>query len=541
MRRLRELFAGGARTVGGWPRPARWALVAAVIVLIAVFVVSYALDEPLRRYVEGRMNASLEGYRVKIAHLDFHPIGLSVTLRELVFWQEAHPDPPILHIPRLDASVQWKAIIFGRLVANFSLTRPVLYADVTHLKREAADAKPVTEKGWQEAFQAIYPLKINEFKIVEGHVTYWTGGPFAPLHLSHLNVVADNIRNIKSREHDYPSAVHLDAKLFDTGSIEADGHADFLAIPYPGVKVDVAFTGIDLDYFKAVTHDYGVSIKNGRLTAKGQAEYAPKVKVVDLHEATVDGLTIEYTHTPARAGVVQETTAKTATAAQQVNNDPGVLLRARQVKVVNSTVAFVNRAVTPAYRASVTHLDLTVENFSNHLADGQTVARMSGRFMGSGPTVAKATFRPERTGPDFELSLRIENTDMRTMNDMLRAYGKFDVSAGNFSLYSELRVKNHRIEGYVKPLFSGLDVYNPEQDRNKSFGRRMYERAVEGVSKLLKNFPRREVATVATIEGPVGDTKANTVQVIVKLIQNAFFKAILPGFEQQTIRPVRSS
>ena len=41
------------------------------------------------------------------------------------------------------------------------------------------------------------------------------------------------------------------------------------------------------------------------------------------------------------------------------------------------------------------------------------------------------------------------------------------------------------------------------------------------------------VATVATISGPVDNAGANTVEVIVKLIQNAFFKAIMPGFERE--------
>ena len=536
MQRVRDVFAGGTARFRRLPWPARWAVAIAVILVIAVFAASYALDEPLRRLVEGRMNSSLDGYHVTVQRLDFHPIGLSVTLEHLVFVQDAHPDPPVLHIPRLDASVQWKALLRARLVANFTLTRPVLYADLTHLRREVENPKAVTDRGWQEAFQSIYPLKINEFRIVEGHVTYYTGGPFAPLHMSRVNLVADNIRNIKSREHDYPSPVHFDAMLFDTGAISADGHADFLAEPHPGVKATIALDAIDLDHFRAVTQGYGVAIKNGHLSANGQIEYAPTVKVLDLEDAIVQGVTIEYTHTPPRAGVVQAATAKTAKAAQEVTNEPGVLLRARKVRVAGSQVGFVNRAVSPPYRAFVSGLDLSVENFSNHRTDGETVARMTGRFMGSGATAAKATFRPERSGPDFDLALRIENTDLRTMNDMLRAYGKFDVSAGSFSLYTELKVKNQRISGYVKPLFSSLDIYDPQQDRHKSWPRKLYEKAVEGVAKLLKNPPRREVATVATIEGPVDDTKANTIEVVLKLIQNAFFKAILPGFERSATR-----
>ena len=73
--------------------------------------------------------------------------------------------------------------------------------------------------------------------------------------------------------------------------------------------------------------------------------------------------------------------------------------------------------------------------------------------MGSGPTQVQATFRPESKGPDLDLTLSIENTDMRRMNDLLRAYGNFDVVAGNFSVYSEIKIRQGTIDGYVKPLF----------------------------------------------------------------------------------------
>ena len=54
-----------------------------------------------------------------------------------------------------------------------------------------------------------------------------------------------------------------------------------------------------------------------------------------------------------------------------------------------------------------------------------------------------------------------------------------------------------------------------------------------GVSTLLENIPRREVATKADLSGPLENPQASTWQVLVNLIQNAFFRAILPGFERE--------
>jgi hypothetical protein len=88
------------------------------------------------------MNRQLRGYSADIRKLSFHPIGLSLTLYDLRFLQEAHPDPPVFHTPRLDASVQWKSLLRGRLVANFALTQPAVYANLQQLRAEAADPTP---------------------------------------------------------------------------------------------------------------------------------------------------------------------------------------------------------------------------------------------------------------------------------------------------------------------------------------------------------------------------------------------------------------
>jgi len=162
---------------------------------------------------------------------------------------------------------------------------------------------------------------------------------------------------------------------------------------------------------------------------------------------------------------------------------------------------------------------------------------MTGKFMDSGRTQVAATFRPENKGPDFDLDVRIDDTDMTTMNDMLRAYGKFDVVRGLFSLYTELKVKNQMVDGYIKPLFRDLKAFDKRQDVEKSLFRKLYEKLVGGVSKLLENrTPRREVATKTTLHGElggVGPTKVSTGQALANLIRNAFFRAILPGFDAE--------
>src|SRR5262249_14922464 len=150
-----------------------------------------------------------------------------------------------------------------------------------------------------------------------------------------------------------------------------------------------------------------------------------------------------------------------------VSNAPRTRLKAQTIHVTGA-VGMVNRSATPVYRAYFSDIDVTVKNFSNHFSEGPATAHGTAKFMGSGKTVLAATVRPETNEPDFDLDVKFEDTDMRAMNDMLRAYGKFDVARGLFSFYSELRVKNRQVTGYVKPLFRDMKVYDKRKDAEKS-------------------------------------------------------------------------
>ena len=132
-----------------------------------IFVAGLFPNETVRRSMERRMNASLKGYSARIGTVRVRPFGLSVTLENLVLRQQAHPDPPILDVPLLTASVHWQELLTGHLVADFFVDHPRVYANLLQLQTEAKDPTPVKDEGWQQAFESIYPLKINQLRIRE--------------------------------------------------------------------------------------------------------------------------------------------------------------------------------------------------------------------------------------------------------------------------------------------------------------------------------------------------------------------------------------
>ncbi len=524
---------GGLKGAGRFSRKTLVRVGAGLLILLVLLIVaSFFVDEPLRRQMERKMNQSLKGYSVQIPKLHFSLFGGSIALRGLTIRQQANPEPAVLVVPLVKASVQWRELLTLHLVADFLMDRPQLHINLPQLQAENRDAVPMKDKGWQAAIQHIYPLKINLFRVNEGDVVYIDKDPKHPLHISHLTIRANNIRNIHSREHVYPSPVFAEGIVFESGHAVLDGHADFLAEPFPGIHTNYRLEKVPLDALRSMIARANLEIRGGILGSNGELEYAPKAKNVRVADLTIRGMRLDYIHTAATAGEETARKEKVATAAKKASNRSDLILNLEKLEISDSNIGYVNRAKDPGYRAFLSGTHLTVTNLSNQFVQGPAIARLTGKLMGSGVTKASATFRPEKNGPDFDLNVAIEGTQMTTMNDILRTYGKFDVVAGVFSFYTELRIKNGQIEGYIKPLFKDMQVYDKRQDKDKSIFKKLYERLVGGVAKLLENR-RDEVATKAKLSGPVSNPKSNTWEVLVRLFQNAFIRAILPGFDQE--------
>jgi hypothetical protein len=514
-------------------RPLFWGFGVLVAILLVLFIASFFIDEPLRSMTEKKVNRDLKGYTVRIPKLHFQLIGLSLTLKGLTVLQQAYPDPPVAYFPYLKASIHWREILSGKLVAEFFLDKPKLHINLQQLRHEAKSEVPIKQRGWQQAVEDIYPLKINLLNINDASITYIDVDPKRPLELSHLNITADNIRNIHLPDKVYPSPFHLDTVIFGTGHGSIDGKANFLSEPMPGSKGEIKLEKIPLQYFKQLAARYNVTINGGTLRGFGNFEYAPKVQVAHLKEMNIYGMDLEYLHSEKTAAVEKKRAAVVGKTAKQLSNKPQVLLSVDDLSLTRCTLGMRHDAGGKRYRVFLSDADFRLRNFSNQFSRGPAKATLQGKFMGSGAATASGDFRPEKNGPDLDLYVKIDNTQLTSMNDLLRAYGNFDVAAGTFSLVSELHVKNETITGYIKPFFKDIKVYDRRKDKDKTLFHKLYEMLIGGVAKLLENKPRQQVATKADISGSLKQPRTSTLQIIVQLVKNAFIKAILPTFEKQ--------
>jgi hypothetical protein len=412
----------------------------------------------------------------------------------------------------------------------------VIRPNIDYVLQSTASASAATDPGaatkaaaWQERVLELFPIDIREVSVNDGTVTYRPASKADSVQVKDLTVSLRDIRNVRSNKGDYPSRIQARARLGDEGTVEIEGRGDLLAEPTPAVEAKVRLNHLRLRDVAPIASAYNVHFRDGSLGMDGQIKH-DKRTVVALESFLLEQPKLDYLYKPQAKERQRRQAKRAANEAAKAQRDPSFVFRVGHGKILAGEVGFINRTTKPDYRVFLADLNADMDNFSNRLEEGTGVVKLTGKFMGSGPTVVTGTFRPEKPRPDFDLAVKIIGTEATAFNNILRAYGDVDAHRGKFAFFSELTVKNNRIEGYVKPLMRDVDVYDPEKDQDKALSQKMYQAVVGGVLSLLENRPRDEVATTSDVSGPVENPEADTWQIIGKLIQNAFFKAILPGF-----------
>lgn len=405
----------------------------------------------------------------------------------------------------------------------------VMNPESSVLQSDAKQAATAAE-AWQDQVAALFPVTIKEASIQGGEVLYRPDVKADPFQIHRLDLTIRNMTNRPAERGENPSEVSITASLPDQAKISLEGRANLLARPVPSVQAHVKMERVQIDSLRPLVGHFNVQLQQGTLNAQGQIQYAHQRTQIAIDDFLLEEATVDYVHREATKAKETARAKKGAQKVKEVHQDPRATITITHGKIVHSDMGFINTAASPDYRVFFSDMNLEVENFSNRLEKGTGVIKLTGNFMGSGPTVVSGNFRPEKPTPDFNVAVKIIKTKVPSMNNLLRAYSDIDTHAGWFALFSELSVKENHIEGYVKPFLKDVETYDPDKDRDKALTQKIYKAVVQGIVNLLKNTPRGEVATQTDVSGDVENPEASTWEIVGKLVQNAFFEAILPAF-----------
>ena len=512
--------------------PGRTALAALGLLLaLGLGLADALLANPMRVWAERMMNANLNGYQVRIQRVRPHLWRLGFDLDNLVLSQGTHPDPPVADFGALEFSLAWPELRHFRLVGRLAIEHPALHLNLAQLMEEAKSRVSLKQRGWQRAVEALYPLKLDRVKVDDGSLLYRSDRTTSkPIQLTRIFMVAENVRNSAATPGTFPSPVTLRATLFDTGQLQFKGAADFLLEPNLAAQGEIHLARVPLDRLAPLAQEVQLKATGGFLSLDGTATYTPKACQAHLTQVLVEDLRMDYV-TSAATRVQEAATARTALKlARQVRHAPQLLLQVDALKLENSQIGFVNEKTRPPYRLFLAKASLELDHLSNQAQPDQSTFHGRGAFMGSGAASVSGTFQPAARQLDFGVQLRLEDARLPDLNDFLRAHAGVDVADGRFSVFTELQVRDGRLNGYVKPMFRNLKFYDAGKDRSKPFGKRVELHLLQFLATVFKSRKTQEVATVTTLSGSIDDPRAGEWEAIRKLIGNGLSHAILPGF-----------
>ncbi|MEO7387283.1 MAG: DUF748 domain-containing protein, partial [Gammaproteobacteria bacterium] len=421
----------------------------------------------------------------------------------------------------------------GRLVADLRLEHPSVNVTSTQASAENSDAVDLKSRGWQRLLE-VYPLKINRAVVTGGTLEYRDVDSGRTLALDHVAFSASNIRHVDGRVLRYPSPFRLTAGVFGKGRLDVTGHADFLLRPHAAIYALAELVDAPLGQFGPIVDDYRLKLDGGTLGLKGQVELRPEAYIANLQHVTVDGLKLDVLGGQPTADSTRAA-QRVVSAAKAVDRAPEIRLRLQSLRV-RGDLGYV-LLKEPEFRVYLKEADLKVSNWSNRAWQGDTNVALTGLFMGSGRARMQGVWHPGPGAANFAVDARVVDTRLSDLNDLLRHYGRLDVSDGRVSVYTQVYARDGALRGYVKPLFRDVDVLTPE-DSGDSPLHRFYEFVVEKVAGLLENDQREEVASVADLSGDLSDPDISAWQVVGNLLKNAFIDAILPGFDRERDRKV---
>jgi len=508
-------------------------------VIVLAFLGVSLFQDRLRGYVERELNSRVDRYDTRIGTLTIYPLRLAVDIERLMVRLKDHPDPPVIDMPRARAELTWRGLLHGTLVGAIAMDHPTVRltrSQAIPVARDAKEKAPSIEEQqtWQDKVLSLMPVTMS-VALKDADVTYIEKEGTPPLHLSHMNLYTGPVRNIRSERGEYPTDISLDGGINENGTLRAQGRLDVFAKPHPSAKLDIQVENFDLGRLLPLTSRYHIRLYQGRLSTDGSVEYAPWTKLIQLRDLKVEHALVNYVYEPQARKPEKHAAKKAADKATDMARRPETIIQIERVKVVDSEFGVVHAGVDPPYRAFFTRLSVEAKNFSNRIKDKTAEVTVKGAFMGTGVLEARGMFRPETNAPDFDVSVRLAGVQAKMLNDVLRAHGNIDVAGGELSVYSQVKVQQGHIHGYVKPLIRRLNVYDRGQDRGKGALHTLYEGALDAATAVLENDERDEVGTKVEVKGEVQQAQIDTWQAASSLIRNAFVEVVLPTFE----RPIR--
>ncbi|WP_194778289.1 DUF748 domain-containing protein [Pararhodonellum marinum] len=244
------------------------------IILISILVVLVVIRLILPAIAKHQINkqlANIEGYHGSINDLSMSLYKGAFNIGELVIYEEASEDPetPIIRLPILDFSLDWRALMKGKLVSEIHMDS--MEVNLTVLKEEEKEKEPRLH--FAEQLQELNPIQINKLSIANAKIAYLdpTADPQVDVYFDNFNLNAENLSNVEDEEKALPGYVQINSNAMGEGKMDMEMHVNILK-EIPEFDLNLAFEDIDLVKFNNFMEAYAnLELKSGTLSVFSEA------------------------------------------------------------------------------------------------------------------------------------------------------------------------------------------------------------------------------------------------------------------------------
>ncbi len=189
---------------------------------------------------------------------------------------------------------------------------------------------------------------------------------------------------------------------------------------------------------------------------------------------------------------------------------------------------------TKAIDLSLTRIDATVTNLvggADPNADSvPALVEAHGVTTGDGQVTLKTEVRPWLEEPDFSLNFALVGVNLPALNPSTRSLDGLAFASGRFDGYLELAAHQGQIDGQLKTLLHDLEVAH-FRGSDKKITKAFWSVVIALGESLLVNDDTGAMAARIPLRGRLDGPKTSVWTVIGTLIGNAYFTAIMPGFD----------
>ncbi|AMR32325.1 hypothetical protein A0256_13295 [Mucilaginibacter sp. PAMC 26640] len=193
----------------------------------------------VKNYVNKKLDA-LPGYHGHVDDIDIALFRGAYVIKGLVLAKKTDtPKYPFLAISRTDLSIEWKALLRGKLVGEVEMQRPAIHIIAA---TEDIDKEP-SRQSWTQTIDALMPMKVNRLIVTNGRFSYLDAK--TDLHINNMNLTALNLRNVASAPAALPSTINLTGNTIGGGQLKADMKANVIK-EIPDFNLNMRLNGADL-------------------------------------------------------------------------------------------------------------------------------------------------------------------------------------------------------------------------------------------------------------------------------------------------------